>query len=97
MIVRVVRMHFKEEAVEQFLEIFNRHKEAIRTVEGCSRLELHRDINHPNVFTTISYWSEPADLDRYRNSELFKTVWPKVKVLFSDSPQAFSLEKYLEL
>lgn len=97
MIVRVVRMHFKEESVDQFLEIFNRHKEAIRHVEGCTRLELHRDINHPTVFTTISHWNDPSDLDGYRNSELFKAVWPKVKVLFSDSPQAFSLEKYLEL
>ena len=97
MITRIVRMHFKEERVGEFLHIFDRHKIAIRNVEGCTRLELHRDITHANVFTTLSEWQDPADLERYRNSDLFKKVWGQVKPLFSASPQAFSLEKYLEL
>jgi quinol monooxygenase YgiN len=90
-------MHFKEESIPQFLDIFGKHKVAIRNATGCTRLELLKDINHPNVYTTLSHWNDPSDLDNYRNSELFKLVWSQVKILFSASPQAFSLEKYLEL
>src|SRR5688500_4901461 len=97
MIIRIVRMHFADESVETFLEIFQKHKNAIRKVKGCTHLELLKDVNHPNVYTTISYWKKAGDLEAYRNSELFKEVWGKVKPLFTTHAQAFSLEKVLEL
>jgi quinol monooxygenase YgiN len=94
MIIRIVRMHFREDSVEKFLTIFNKHKVAIRNVEGCTHLELLKDINHANIFTTLSHWGKPGDLEAYRNSALFKDVWAQVKPLFSESPHAFSLEKF---
>ncbi len=97
MVIRIVRMHFKEENVEPFLEIFGKHKIAIRNVSGCTHLELLKDVNHPLVFTTLSHWNTADDLEAYRNSDLFKSVWGQVKVLFSTSPYAFSLEKFIEL
>jgi quinol monooxygenase YgiN len=97
MITRIVRMHFKDESVETFLEIFQKHKNAIRKVKGCLHLELLKDVNHPNVYTTLSHWKKTSDLEAYRNSELFKEVWNKVKPLFITHAQAFSLEKFIEL
>jgi len=96
MIIRIVRMHFKEESIETFLEIFQKHKSAIRKVKGCTHLELLKDVNHPNVYTTLSHWKNASDLEAYRNSDLFKEVWGKVKPLFTTHAQAFSLEKFLE-
>lgn len=93
MIIRIVRMHFKEENVDAFLEIFQKHKSAIRKMKGCTHLELMKDANHANIYTTLSHWEESSDLDAYRDSDLFKEVWGKVKVLFAAQPQAFSLEK----
>ena len=90
-------MHFKAEEVETFLKIFRKHETAIRNVGGCTHLELLKDLNHPLVFTTLSHWDDASDLESYRNSELFKQVWAQVKVLFSSAPQAFSLEKFIEL
>ena len=97
MIIRIVRMHFEDEGVEAFLEIFQIHKSAIRKVKGCTHLELLKDVNHPNVYTTLSHWKKAGDLEAYRNSELFKEVWGKVKPLFTVHAQAFSLEKFIEL
>ena len=97
MIIRIVRMHFKDESVETFLEIFQKHKNAIRKVKGCTHLELLKDVNHPNVYTTLSHWKKDTDLEAYRNSDLFKEVWGKVKPLFTTHAQAFSLEKFIEL
>ena len=48
MIIRIVSMHFTEDGVEKFLEIFQTHKHsAIRNVEGCSHLQLLKDVNDP--------------------------------------------------
>lgn len=97
MIVRIVRMHFTPEGVEQFLEIFHAHKIAIRNVDGCTHLQLLIDVNDPLAYTTLSHWHDARDLEAYRKSELFKSVWGRVKALFSTPSQAFSLEKYVEL
>ena len=97
MIIRIVRMHFTEAGVEEFLQIFDRHKEAIRNVEGCSHLQLLKDADDPLTYTTLSYWDNSESLDNYRKSELFGLVWGSVKTLFSERSQAFSLEKFIEL
>ncbi len=97
MIIRIVRMHFTEAGVEEFLEIFNAHKQLIRNFPGCSHLELLKDADDPTVYTTLSYWNAASDLENYRKSELFGSVWGRVKTLFSERSQAFSLEKFIEL
>jgi quinol monooxygenase YgiN len=97
MIVRIVKMHFKGGHVETFREIFQQHKQAVRNVNGCTHLVLLRDVHNPLSFVTLSHWDSERDLEAYRNSELFKEVWGKIKVLFGAPTQAFSLEKIEEL
>ena len=91
MIIRIVRMHFTEAGVDEFLSIFNTNREAIRNFEGCTHLELLRDLDDELAFTTVSYWTDTESLDRYRKSELFASVWGRVKTLFSERTQAYSL------
>lgn len=97
MIIRIVRMHFTQAGVEEFLEIFTHNKEAIRNFSGCSHLQLLKDPDDPTCFTTLSHWENAAMLENYRKSELFGRVWGRVKTLFAERSQAFSLEKYIEL
>ncbi|HEY9005884.1 MAG TPA: antibiotic biosynthesis monooxygenase family protein [Ohtaekwangia sp.] len=97
MIIRIVRMHFTEAGVEEFLVIFNQNKQAIRNFEGCTHLELLKDTEDPTIFTTLSHWNGPENLEQYRKSELFDSVWGRVKTLFAERTQAFSLEKFIEL
>ena len=97
MLVRIVRMTFKEEAVEDFLKIFEDSKRAIRGFDGCEHLELMKDDNLSNVLYTYSHWTSAQHLDVYRHSPFFKLTWARTKELFSDKPQAFSLKKYLEV
>jgi len=96
MIIRIVRMHFTQAGVEEFLEVFNTNKEAIRNFEGCTHLQLLRDVDDGNTFTTLSHWQDQASLDKYRKSELFGKVWGQVKTLFSERSLAFSAEKFIE-
>ena len=97
MFVRIVKMSFKEEAINEFLENFNKKKTHIRNYEGCRFLELYRDQKNPNIFFTYSYWNTEADLERYRHSDLFTDVWSKTKPLFNDKPLAWSVDKIVSL
>lgn len=97
MITRIVRMNFTEAGVEEFLQIFNENKIAIRNFPGCSHLRLMKDDLDPLCYTTVSEWNGAGDLENYRKSELFGKVWGRVKTLFSARTQAFSLIKFIEL
>ena len=93
MIVRIVKMTFRPEAVPAFLELFDERKELIRHFEGCSHLELWREGGKDNVFFTYSHWVAEAALDHYRFSEFFKDTWGRTKALFAEKAQAWSVEQ----
>jgi heme-degrading monooxygenase HmoA len=85
-------MTFKPEHVNDFLKNFNENKQFIRKFDGCRLLELYRDKNNANQYFTYSYWETEMHLEQYRNSELFNCVWHKTKKLFSEKPQAWSVD-----
>jgi quinol monooxygenase YgiN len=93
MITRIVRMHFRPEERQAFLDIFNASKHLIRQFDGCQHLRLYTEAACPEVFFTYSVWTSAAHLDAYRNSELFRDTWVATKALFADKPQAWSLEE----
>ena len=92
MIKRIVKLTFKESKVDTFLQNFENNKLNIRNFEGCHYLELWRDRHQPNIFFTYSYWTSEEALNAYRHSELFKKVWSATKILFSEKPQAWSID-----
>lgn len=89
-LIRIVRMKFRPEDIENFRKVFDENKDHIRTFPGCNYLELHQDIDQPDILSTYSLWDSPEALENYRHSDLFRTVWAKTKVLFADKPEAFS-------
>lgn len=97
MFVRIVKMSFEPSKTEEFLAYFHTKKQLIRDFEGCEFLELYNDKAQPHLFFTYSYWRDESDLERYRNSELFKTVWARTKSYFNDKPEAWSVDKLVSL
>lgn len=93
MITRIVRMHFRPGERQAFLDIFNSSKHLIRQFDGCRHLGLYNEAGDPDVFFTFSIWASAADLDAYRNSDLFKKTWKETKALFADKPRAWSMEE----
>ena len=96
MIIRIVRMVFRAEEVPTFEGIFDESKEKILAFEGCSKVQLLRDVKETNAFMTYSHWESEDHLNQYRESELFQHTWKRTKALFSEKPQAWSLEKQNE-
>jgi len=86
-------MYFTKDGIEKFLEIFNENADAIRQMEGCTHLELLRDIDDTGHFTTLSTWTRIEQLDQYRASPLFRQVWGRVKMLFARKPVAYSMRQ----
>jgi heme-degrading monooxygenase HmoA len=97
MFVRIVKMSFHTENIPAFLENFELMKEKIRNAPGNRLLELYQDKQNQEVFFTYSYWETEADLENYRNSELFNGVWQFTKKLFNAKPEAWSVDKLVSL
>ena len=89
-IVRIVRMRFSEDTINEFEAVFAKYADKISSQPGCSSVELVKDANDPFVRTTISRGDDEASLNNYRKSQLFGEVWPVTKKLFSSAPEAVS-------
>lgn len=90
-------MSFQPEKVPDFLANFDLMKEKIRNAPGNRLLELYRDRHDSSVFFTYSYWETEADLEAYRQSELFYDVWNYTKKLFNAKPEAWSVDRLMQL
>ncbi len=92
MFTRIVKMEFEVNNVSTFLHNFETVKTSIRQFSGCMHLELLKDKNDPTIFFTYSHWEHEDDLENYRNSDLFKSVWATTKPLFRSKAQAWSVD-----
>lgn len=97
MLYRIVRLHFRPETLRLFLDYLPLYQEAIRASEGCLHLRILQDRSDSNLIFTYSLWREEADLERYRHSELFRSVWSQVRLWFAEPAQAWSLDPLVEL
>lgn len=97
MLLRIVKMTFDQNKITDFLDSFDNIKENIISFEGCELLELYRDKNNPCIFFTYSHWASEKDLNNYRDSAFFKNVWAKTKMMFSERPLAWSVDKMVSL
>lgn len=90
MLVRIVRMHFRPEDCDKFVEVFLQSAPRIRARKGCLYLELLQDSNDPCCFSTYSHWESEEALEEYRESDLFISTWAATKVFFDEKPQAIT-------
>jgi len=92
MFTRIVKMEFEKENIPAFLSNFEKVKDRIRNFPGCTFLELYNDKNNETIFFTYSRWNGEADLENYRNSDLFKKVWSITKPMFQKKAEAWSVD-----
>ena len=97
MIIRIVKMVFREEEIEAFQQLFEERRSLIRNFEGCTHLELWQDKNHSNVFFTYSWWDSEEHLNNYRDSHFFDDTWTLTKAKFAGKPEAWSVRAVYSL
>ena len=94
MITRFVKLTFKDDKIEDFINIWNESRDKIAGFDGCNFVEMHQARVPNNVCFTHSIWESEDALNVYRHSELFQKTWAKTKVLFDDKPEAWSLNTH---
>ncbi len=92
MIVRIVRMTFREDSIDKFLKLFSASRGQISQSPGCRHVQLLRDTENPLTYYTYSLWESEEALNAYRQSELFNRVWGETKTYFGGNPSAYSME-----
>jgi quinol monooxygenase YgiN len=97
MLVRMVKMTFRQDAVDVFKVFFDERKEKIRSFEGCTHLELWQDDHDQNIFFTYSNWRNESALHHYRNSAFFRDTWQQTKQMFSAKAEAWSVSQLVVL
>jgi len=97
MIIRIVKMIFREDEVPSFKSLFEERKTLIRNFEGCTHLELWQDTLHANIFFTYSWWDSEEHLNAYRNSHFFDDTWTLTKQKFASKPEAWTVEQLYKL
>lgn len=90
MIIRIVKLTLQEDKAKDFLLLFDKYKTAIQSSDGCIKVEGSQNTSSPHIFFTYSYWNSEDDLNNYRNSPLFKEVWPQVKIWFDEKPETWT-------
>ena len=96
MITRIVKLTIQEEKAAEFISLFNESKSFIKNSPGCKHVELLSDIHQPTIFFTHSRWDSEEHLNQYRDSDLFKNIWLRTKILFADKAEAWSLQSFAE-
>jgi quinol monooxygenase YgiN len=94
MLIRIVKLHFQDDRIEDFLEFFETVKNRINSFPGCLGMKLLRDINKPSVVMTYSHWEDQQALENYRLSETFGEIWPSIKPWFAEKPEAWSVTEH---
>lgn len=90
-LVRIVRLSFREEHLDDFLQFYAQVQPQIAAFEGCMEVQAFRDNEQHTVIYTMSRWTNAAYLENYRQSDFFRDTWAQVSRWFEEKPQAFSL------
>lgn len=94
--IRIVKLSFYPQHLDDFLTHFETVKNKINQFPGCEGMQLLLDKKNKGVVFTYSQWENEHALEKYRNSELFSGIWPKVKKWFNDKPQAWSHDLFFD-
>lgn len=96
MIIRIVKLHFQEEKIQDFLDFFEGIKWKVAKQDDCFGMRLLQDKNQPEIVFTYSKWKDEKALNTYRDSELFGEVWPTIKPWFKEKAEAWTVDEYFD-
>ncbi len=89
MIIRIVKLTFRDDTLQDFFSLWDTARHRVISMPGCRFVEMYHVKESPVCFT-YSIWDSENDLDAYRDSETFKSTWKATKILFGDRPQAWT-------
>ena len=82
----------QKEKIQDFLDLFDQVVAKVNNQPGCIEMFMTQDVKNPEIFITHSKWESEADLNNYRDSKLFASVWPTIKPWFEKKAEAWSMQ-----
>ena len=89
-LVRYVELHILADKLDEARRLLKFQAPLVRNFDGCVHLEINEAMDEIGVFSTYSYWIDAEALDRYRQSEVFRKFWNRMKPMFQAKAQARS-------
>ena len=90
--VRLVKLRFHASYADDFVRIFKEHRPKLLKQPGCQGVTLFRDQEDPSTFITLSNWRSKEDLEKYKLSSVFASIWKQVKPTFSRHAEVQNLK-----
>ncbi len=89
MILRLVGLPVNPERVIDLEDTFARAQPRIAALPNCHHVSLLRtgSDDEPD-YLTLSIWTDREDLETYRRSDLFKSIWPPIRATLRAEPWA---------
>ena len=92
MILRIVGLPVAPGREEELQAAFDDAYESIRSLPDCLYLALLRSDTADREYLTVSLWTSRGALAEYRRSELFATVWPRIRATLAGKAWARSYD-----
>ena len=92
MIYRIVKLKFARREMQTIKPLFTAVAPKVRGTDGCTYLEILYDLRDSGKVMTYSRWESEAHLEAYRESEIFRSFWSKIKPDFIKPAEAWSMQ-----
>ncbi|MCK5822505.1 MAG: antibiotic biosynthesis monooxygenase [Bacteroidales bacterium] len=92
MITRIIKFKIDTVNTDEFKQFFTLRKNDFSKIEGCKNMEILNDKEDKDVYFMYTIWETEFKLNKYRKSELNKTLWTKLNVWSVKEPQAWTVE-----
>lgn len=88
---RWVEIPVLPESLDEARKLLSEQAPRVRAFPGCRSVVLYE--GEGPVLCSFSEWESAADLERYRQSMVFRDFWEKLRPHFRDKPRAVSVRK----
>lgn len=88
---RWVEIPVHTESLDEARHLLSQQAPKVRTFPGCRSVTLYEG-DGPTLYS-FSEWESAADLERYRQSALFREFWEKLRPHFREKPRAVSIRQ----
>jgi quinol monooxygenase YgiN len=97
MLIRIVKLTFKPDKVNEFIHFFEDVKDQVVNFPGCIGMKLLCGLEtDSNIVFTYSHWQSTEALESYRKSETFSKIWTTIKPWFKERPEAWSTKTHFD-
>jgi quinol monooxygenase YgiN len=92
MITRIIKFKIDPVNTDDFKQFIALIRKDFSSIKGCKNIEILNDKEDKDVYFMYTIWETESMLNKYRKSELNKTLWTNLNQWSVKEPQAWTVE-----